>query len=222
MTLCHDVRCSRRAICGMRLRRSCWTRPQLLLGVRPHPHFSLVHARALFRSIIPGLAICISCGTARESRVVAQADSTTGGPTSARIRDEPAVAVERFYRLHFAAGQGFSLATLRTRQAWFTPRLYDLLLADMGHPEEGIGYVESDPFVDGQEEAARFDVGPSRQAHDTAVVDVVVTYPQDVGNGHEMRQVSVALLPSHAGWQIADLVYSHRSLASGLAGTTRH
>ena len=181
-----------------------------------------MHARALFRSLIPGLAICISCGTARESRVVPQVDSTTGGPARTQVSDEPTVAVERFYRQHFAAGQGFSLATLRTRQAWFTPRLYDLLLADMGHPEEGIGYVEADPFVDGQEQAARFDVGPSRQAHDTAVVEVVVTYPQDVGNGHEMRQVSVALLPSRAGWQIADLVYTHGSLASGLAGATKH
>jgi hypothetical protein len=164
-----------------------------------------------------GFVICVACAPGTESGAKPRADSAVAPRrATAAGADEPSAVVERFYRQHFAAGQGFSLTTLRARQSWFTPHLYGLLLADMGHPEEGIGYVEADPFVDGQEDAARFAVGPARQAHDTALVDVIVTYPRDVGDGHETRQVTVALLPSRAGWQIADLVYTHGSLAAGL------
>jgi hypothetical protein len=174
-------------------------------------------ARSFCWAVVLGLVVCLACAPGTESGANPRADSTVvSTPAPVAAVEEPSAAVRRFYRQHFAAGQAFSLTTLRARQTWFTPHLYDLLLADMGHPEEGIGYVEADLFVDGQEDAARFTVGPARQAHDTALVDVVVTYPPDVGNGHEIRQVTVAVLPSPVGWQIADLVYTHGSLAAGL------
>jgi hypothetical protein len=166
-----------------------------------------------------GLALSAACTRGTESGAKSIADSPLPKAVAAAA-SEPAAAVNGFYRQHFAAGQGFSLTTLRERQTWFTPWLYELLLADMGHPEDGIGYVEADPFVDGQEHAARFTVGPARRTHDTALVDVLVTYPPDVGNGHETRQVTVTVLPSTAGWQIADLRYSHGSLAAGLLKAT--
>ena len=171
--------------------------------------------------ILATAILSLACGHTDRSAPRALAAETKSAATTPSLLSEARAMVEQRYAQHFAGGQGFSLDTLRGRRAWFTPRLYDLMLADMGHPEQGIGYIEADPFVDGQEDAQQFAVHAARQSHDTVFVDVDVTYPPDVGNGHETRRVTVVALPAGAAWQIADLRYAHGSLAEGLVKATR-
>jgi hypothetical protein len=124
-------------------------------------------------------------------------------------------AVEQRYQTHFASGQGFSVDTLRARQGWFTPHLYQLMLEDMSSTGE-IGYIDFDPFTDAQDDAARYTVGAARSAHDTVLVEVAIAFPGAVGNGHEQRRVTLAMLRASAGWQIANFVYSDTDLARNL------
>jgi hypothetical protein len=129
-------------------------------------------------------------------------------------------AVEQRYHAHFASGQGFSVDTLRARQAWFTPQLYQLMLADMSSTGE-IGYIDFDPFTDAQDDAATYTVGTARSAHDTVFVQVAVAFPRAVGNGHEQRRITLPMLRADAGWQIANFVYPERDLAHDLKRTQR-
>jgi hypothetical protein len=124
-------------------------------------------------------------------------------------------AVGKRYQAHFAAGQGFSVDTLRARQGWFTPQLYQLMLADMSSTGE-IGYIDFDPFTDAQDDAASYTVGRARAAHDTVLVEVAVAFPPAVGNGHEQRRITLPMLRARAGWQIANFVYPDRDLAHDL------
>ena len=167
--------------------------------------------------LLIAMAFMISVACERTDRTkpaaLAKGGSFAAAPTA--LADARAT-VERRYTQHFAGVQGFSVDTLRARRAWFTPRLYDLMLADMGRPEEGLGFIEADPFGDGREGAKGFVVRDARQSHDTVLVDVDVAYPPDVGNGHKTRRVTVAVLPAAEGWQIADLQYAHGSLAAGM------
>ena len=131
--------------------------------------------------------------------------------------DSASATVARRYAEHFAAGQGLTREMVHARQAWFTPTLARLLINDVDAATTGVGYLESDPFVDSQEEAVRYAIGAGRWAHDTALVDVTVQYPAEVGNGQETRQVTVALQrAATGGWQIADLIFTHGRLAEGL------
>ena len=131
--------------------------------------------------ILATAILSLACGHTDRSAPPALAAETKSAATTPSLLSEARAMVEQRYAQHFAGGQGFSLDTLRGRRAWFTPRLYDLMLADMGHPEEGIGYIEADPFVDGQEDAKQFAVHAARQSHDTVFVDVDVTYRRTWG-----------------------------------------
>jgi hypothetical protein len=128
---------------------------------------------------------------------------------------EAIAAVGRRYQAHFASGQGFSVDTLRARQAWFTPQLYQLMLADMS-PTGELGYIDFDPFTDAQDEAASYTVGKARPAQDTVLVEVAVAFPEAVGNGHEQHRITLAMLRARAGWQIANFVYAEGDLAHDL------
>jgi hypothetical protein len=131
--------------------------------------------------------------------------------------DSARAVVAQRYAEHFAAGQGFTREMVHARQAWFTPTLAALLMDDLDASTTGIGHLEGDPFVDGQEVAARYIIGAARWAHDTALVDVTVQYPPGVGNGQETRQVTVVLQrAAPREWQIADLIFTHGRLAEAL------
>jgi hypothetical protein len=166
------------------------------------------------------IMVSVACGRTEGTDTLARPKQPNSVAAAPAALGNARAMVERRYAQHFAGGQGFSLDTLRARKTWFTPRLYELMFADMGHPEEGIGFIEADPFVDGQEDAKKYVVRDARQSHDTVLVDVEVTYPPDVGSGHETRRVTVAALPAAAEWQIADLQYARGSLATGLLKST--
>lgn len=158
------------------------------------------------------MVLGLACQPARSAP-----DSATTTATAASALDSARATVERRYAEHFAAGQGFTREMAHARQAWFTPTLAALLIDDVDASTTGVGYLEGDPFVDGQEEAARYALGAARWAHDTALVDVTVQYPPDVGNDQETRRVTVALMRAATrDWQIADLIYARGRLAEGL------
>jgi hypothetical protein len=161
------------------------------------------------------LAATLACSRGGGDRASQGAD-TTGTLSAPSSASDAIAAVGQRYQAHFASGQGFSVDTLRARQAWFTPQLYQLMLADMSSTGE-IGYIDFDPFTDGQDDAASYTVGTARRAHDTVFVEVAIAFPGAVGNGHEQHRVTLAMLRARAGWQIANFVYPDRDLARDLA-----
>jgi hypothetical protein len=121
--------------------------------------------------------------------------------------------VESRYAQHFKEGQVFSPATLRAREVWFTPRFYQLMLADMSGPSDEVGYIDGDLFTDSQETAYRYTVGDARRSHDTVYVNVDV---QLDSTARERRRVVVAVVPAQGGWQIANFIDSSGDVAGGL------
>ena len=157
----------------------------------------------------------------RTDRTAADAAATTVSRAAPEPRmsalDSARATVGRRYAEHFAAGQGLTREMIHARQAWFTPALAELLIADADADTVGVGYLDADPFVDAQELAARYAVGAARWARDTALVEVTVAFPPGVSDGDEVRHVTVALQRGPAGeWRIADLITPHARLAAGL------
>jgi len=160
------------------------------------------------------LTLTFACSPGGGDRASQRVD--TARPLSAPSSMSDAIAAEgQRYQAHFASGQGFSVETLRARQAWFTPQLYQLMLADMSSTGE-IGYIDFDPFTDAQDDAASYAVGTARPAHDTVLVEVAVAFPPAVGNGREQRRITLPMLRARAGWQIANFVYPDGDLAHDL------
>lgn len=159
-----------------------------------------VTSRAARRGALALLAVVAAC--ARGERGGAEADARA--------------FVESRWRQHFREGQGFSVETLRARRAWFTPRLYALMLADMDAPAGEVGTIDEDPFTGAQDDAERFVVGGARRSHDTVFVDVDVLFDSTTGGGHEHGRVVAVVVPARAGWQIADLASSTGDLVTRL------
>ena len=183
-----------------------------------HSHLTrLVFADRLWCGVIlVGLA-CQPADSAVDSARTTAATVSPASVAAPSALDSARAAVARRYAEHFAAGQGFTREMVHARQAWFTPTLAALLVDDVDASTTGIGHLDGDPFVDGQQVAARYTIGAARWAHDTALVDVTVQYPPDVGNGQETREVTVALKrAAPREWQIADLIFTHGRLADGL------
>lgn len=135
-------------------------------------------------------------------------------PEASAALDSARGTAERRYRQHFAEQRkGFSVGTLRARRSWFTPRLYEAMLADMSHEGE-IGYIDFDPFTAAQDDASSFAVASGRSAHDTVLVDVTITYPP--GSSDRSARVTLAMVPSPVGWQIGNFIYADHDLAGGL------
>ena len=175
----------------------------------------MLAARLWCALILLGLA-CQPAGSAVDSATMTVRTSPASGAAPSAL-DSAQAAVARRYAEHFAAGQGFTREMVHARQAWFTPTLAALLIDDVDASTTGMGHLEGDPFVDGQEAAARYTIGAARWAHDTVLVDVTVHFPPDVGNGQETRQVTLALQRgAPREWQIADLIAAHGRLAAGL------
>ena len=161
------------------------------------------------------LTITLACSPEGGDRAATQVEAARAAAVPGTVENARA-AVDQRYRQHFASRQGFSIDTLRARKAWFTPQFYQLMLADMSSTGE-IGYIDFDPFTDAQDDAATYKVGAAHPAHDTVLVEVAVTFPAAVGNGHEQQHITLAMLPTPSGWRIANFMSPDRNLASDLA-----
>ena len=123
-------------------------------------------------------------------------------------------------RMHEHWNRGFSLADVKSAQAAFTPQLYDMLVHDMSDPG-GIGYLDSNPFTDAQD-----DVGPARfedvrQAGDT----LMVRFSRE-GFQSKRDSITLAMRMIEGTWRIANFIYSahgecHNDFAVALARYTR-
>jgi hypothetical protein len=127
------------------------------------------------------------------------------------ILGEARTAAERRYAAHWRTDQGFSVDTLRAREAWFTPALYQLLLADMSG--DGVGVLDYDPFSDAQDNAQRFALGTPHASHDTVYVPVDVRFDSP-REAH--RSVTLAMVRAGSGWQIGDFIDQTGSLVAQL------
>jgi hypothetical protein len=161
------------------------------------------------------LTITLACSPAGGDRATTHVEAAQAAAVPGTV-DNARAAVDQRYRQHFASGQGFSVDTLRARKAWFTPQLYQLMLADMSSTGE-VGYIDFDPFTEAQDDAAAYAIGSARTAHDTVLVEVAVTFPPAVGNGHEQQHLTLAMLPTPGGWKIANFLSPVRDLAADLA-----
>jgi Protein of unknown function (DUF3828) len=161
------------------------------------------------------LTLLLACSPAGHDRASTHVEAARAAAVPGAV-DNARAAVDQRYHQHFASRQGFSVDTLRARKAWFTPQLYQLMLADMSSTGE-IGYIDFDPFTDAQDDAATYTVGAAHPAHDTVLVEVAVTFPPAVGNGHEQQHITLAMLPTLGGWKIANFMSSDRDLAADLA-----
>lgn len=111
----------------------------------------------------------------------------------------------------FLEAVGDVVALLRARKAWFTPTLYQLLLADMSGDE--IGVVNYDPFPGAQDDAQRFAIGSPHASHDTVYVPVDVQFDSA---SESKRSVTLAMVRGLSGWQIGDFIDRNGSLAAQL------
>lgn len=119
--------------------------------------------------------------------------------------------VAQRYAEHWRSGQGFSADTLRAREQWFTPALYQLMRADMSGSE--IGIVDYDPFTEAQDDAERYAVGAARASHDTVYVPVDVRFASSSGSH---RAITLAMVRDAAQWKIADFIDHDGSLVAKL------
>jgi hypothetical protein len=111
---------------------------------------------------------------------------------------------------------GLSVSDLKRTRDWFTPHLYALMIQDMRHPGD-LGYLDSDPFTDAQD-----DVGPLRFEDVRHAGDTVMVRFSREGYEHKRDSVTLAMLRVESTWRIGNFIYSrhslcHRDLAAGLA-----
>ena len=117
--------------------------------------------------------------------------------------------VEARYAAHWRTDQGFSADTLRARRVWFAPAFYQELRRDM--PGEELGVVDYDPFTGAQDDAEQYAVDAARESGDTVYVPVVIRFATASEPAH---RITLAMVAGNNGWQIADFIDQHGSLAA--------
>lgn len=194
---------------GARFARYCSVCPQLKLRRLTSPELPF-----RVRLVLVVLATCVVAGACDRSPARQQASSAPvhqqTDADSASLAQARATAGMR-YAAHWRTDQAFSVDTLRAREAWFTPILYELLLTDM--PGGDIGVVDYDPFSDAQDSAQRFTLGQPRANHDTVYVPVDVQFDS---TSELHRNVTLAMVRGAAGWQIGDFIDGNGSLVAEL------
>lgn len=157
------------------------------------------------------LAVTVACATQRPS--AKSAGSARSSEDSLATAAAVAVATQRM-REHGQAG--LSVGDVERTRDWFTPQLYTLLIQDMNDPVD-IGYLNSDPFTDAQDDVGPFRFEDVRHAGDT----VMVRFSRE-GYQQKRDSVTLAMRRVDSTWRIANFIYSghslcHRDLAVGLA-----
>ncbi|HXO22865.1 MAG TPA: hypothetical protein VOA87_23355 [Thermoanaerobaculia bacterium] len=123
-----------------------------------------------------------------------------------------AAVAQEFYDFHFHHDMAFTVAGVKSRESWFEPGFYQLLLAEAGKPvsPEAAPLIEGDPFTDSQEYPQSFRIGEVHRVGDRVSVQVVVVWPTFE------RSFQVMLVPHGTRWLIADLRYDPKHSLRGL------
>lgn len=123
--------------------------------------------------------------------------------------EEPRAVVKAFYDAYMAKGERMDLRVfIREQKSRFEPALAALLqdIAD-NDPGQDEAWLDFDPFINAQMNAASLTVGSAKVSNGLANVPVSVSYRTP---GHEMLAVKVVLRPSGDTWRIANFVYPAR------------
>lgn len=143
----------------------------------------------------------------------------------AAAQDPRAVVVD-FYRAYRADGMVNLRQHTQDNQDVFEPELGSLLLEIASNdPGADLPWLDFDPYINGQMNAASMTVGQASAQGDLACVPVAVSYRVP---GHEVPAVKVYLRRAAAGGRIANFVYPARDgaaswdLRSWLRRTLKH
>ncbi len=143
----------------------------------------------------------------------------------AAAQDPRAVVVD-LYQAYQADGMVNLRKHTQDHQGLFEAELGSLLLEIANNdPSADRPWLDFDPYLNGQMNAASLTVGNASVQGDLACVPVAVSYRVP---GHEVPAVKVYLRRAGAGWRIANLVYPARDgaaswdLRSWLRRTLRH
>lgn len=125
------------------------------------------------------------------------------------VAEEPRAVVQAFYDAYMAQGESMNFERFtRSQNARLEPALSALLLdiAD-NQPGEDEAWLDFDPFINAQMNAASLTVGRATIANGLASVPVACSYRVP---GQEQPAVKVVLRPSGNTWRIANFVYPAR------------
>lgn len=125
------------------------------------------------------------------------------------LAQEPRAVVQAFYDAYMAQGEDMNFERFtRSQSARLEPALSALLLdiAD-NQPGEDEAWLDFDPFINAQMNAASLTVGRATIANGLASVPVACSYRVP---GQEQPAVKVVLRPSGNTWRIANFVYPAR------------
>lgn len=125
------------------------------------------------------------------------------------LAQEPRAVVQAFYDGYMAQGEAMNFERFtRSQAARLEPALSALLLdiAD-NQPGEDQAWLDFDPFINAQMNAATLTVGPAKIGGGLAKVQVSCSY---MTPGPEQQAVVVILRPSGDTWRIANFVYPAR------------
>ncbi len=161
------------------------------------------------------LALAAACGT---QPPVAKATHSASSPFDS-LATATAVDVAT-QRMQEHGQAGLSVNDVARTRDWFTPQLYALLVQDMSSRGE-IGYLDSDPFTDAQD-----DVGPSFFEDMRVAGDTVMVRFSRAGYQQATDTITIAMRRVDGAWRIANFIYAghaacHRDLAVGLARYAR-
>lgn len=125
-------------------------------------------------------------------------------------------AVEAFYTAHFKGPMGFDAASLKAKEAFLAPDLYQALLGKAreaaGNGEEAPD-IDGDPFTDSQEYPDAFSVGRPLASGGTVRVPVRFTWK----NGNPSRSLTVVMKNGRLGWRLDDIRYGGEGTLRTLA-----
>ena len=141
------------------------------------------------RKVVLGIIVCIiAIGAASKQ------------PSSAH---KPTEVVKIFYKYHLSHDMGFTEASIKAKEQWFTIELLEMMLAKVKEPVPKYEDpdIDGDPFTDSQEYPQHFKIKGCSITGNTASVTVQV-YPP------ERRRIIKVQMVNQAGlWQIDDMIY---------------
>ena len=123
--------------------------------------------------------------------------------------DAPAAVVKAFYDAYQKAPDRDQVSRkfLVSQRSRLEPGLYALLYEMLGHdPRKGDKvWLDFDPFVNAQMNAATIRFGAARQKGDTVLVPMYASYRVP---GHEQQRVTIEVRRFGGAWKITNFLYA--------------
>lgn len=128
---------------------------------------------------------------------------------SPALAEDPRAVVKAFYDAYMAKGENLDIRVFTQQQKGRLEPALAALLADLmdNDPSTDEAWLDFDPYINAQMNAASLTVGRATVAKGLASVPVACSYRV---KGREEPAVKVILRPSGDTWRIANFVYPAR------------